>query len=203
MPQDLNVKNFALKGNTLLLNGWQKEITLVFFRSEECSGCVRFRDIFIGLERNFQNVMGFATLDIGRNRNVLMMAQKSKTPIPHVPYLLLYLRGSPFAIYKGSLGSTALTSFVHKVLSELGKENFTTTTNFAPPPPAAPSRPGGPSHAGPRSAGGYAVMGGGGAEDEEDPSVLLCPTNVIPHNQPWAAEYRKIELELSNGDQNY
>jgi hypothetical protein len=143
-------------------------------------------------------VIGFATLDIGRNRNVLVMAQKSKTPIPHVPYLLLYLRGSPFAIYKGSLGITALKSFVHKVLTELGKDNFTPTTNFAPPP----SRPAGPAHAGPRASNGYAVMGGN-AEEEEDPSRLLCPTNVIPHNQPWAAEYRKMELELNSGDQQY
>lgn len=201
MPNELSAKHFTLSRDTLMLNGVAKNslmYTLVFFRAYSCPGCQKFAPIFSQIEAELNGALDFASIDVaaGNNRSVVAMARKSKTPIPTVPHLLLYLGNQPFARYTGNLGKSSIRSFLNKATTDnRGANTFTPTE---PDSGRGQQMQGEGKRGGGRDyRNGYAMMGGAD-EVEEDLSKLRCPTGVIPHNAPWEGSYKRLELELTN-----
>lgn len=171
--------NFTLRKNDLILNkkGIQNDYTLILFKSPRCMGCKKFSPVFEQLAREYGSVIRFAFIDISIHRNVLAMARKSKTPINHVPFLLLYAGNMARAKYTGNMGISSLRSFLEE-MARTGNVSTFTPTNLQRQRPQEPQQ------------FGHGVMDD--HDDDDEDTKLLCPVEIIPHNTPWVGEYKKL-----------
>ena len=193
MSAQLTDKQFVTKNGNLTLLSKNAGPILVYFYSTGCQGCSVFRPHWADvISSDFKRTFAFAEINLERHSKVVGVSRNSKTPIPYTPYLMLFINNEPYAVYKGTMNATSVSSFLKKIIEKLSGHSG--------------DAPGSTSYGGPsiytqssdlvqlakRPMGnrtGYAVMGGG---DEEDSSKLMCPTNLIPHNCPWSSEYRKM-----------
>jgi thiol-disulfide isomerase/thioredoxin len=183
MPKELIPRNFQLVKNVLTYKDADKRrYTLVLFMGNTCGGCKKFYPSFLNLEEEYHDVLDFAMIDVFKFRNVVELAKSTSAPITQVPALILYVGPAPYARYTGTYTMTSVRSFLDTILRKPNESSFTNSTQVQQGRPRAQNR--------------YAVMGA--AEDEEDLSKLMCPTNVVPHNAPWDAKYKQMSLDVAS-----
>jgi thiol-disulfide isomerase/thioredoxin len=189
--------NFSLKQKQLICTTGSKGSTLVLFKKPGCPGCQAFAPVFEQLDREYgQFGIGFASIDIERYKKVLVLAKNSETPLPHVPFLLLYIGAVPRYKYTGTMNIVSLRNFCREFPE--AQQHQAEETQYAPQGYGgrsnAPTDLSHNSRRNPHGArSGYMTLGGG---DDEGCNELICPTNVIPHNSPWKSEYHKMDLNL-------
>lgn len=113
---NLTDRNFQVVGhNRKTLNINLPGNVLVFFKMDGCKGCGAFEPLFYQLSREDQRA-SYAIVNLSNARNVINMSRATGTPIQAVPYILLYVNGSPLARYKGNKNLPSLKAFITKVL---------------------------------------------------------------------------------------
>jgi len=114
----LTSQNFQVVGRsrqTLNINAPGN--VLVFFKMDGCPGCAAFEPIFYQLAGQERRV-NYAVANLTNCREVISMSRSTTTPIQTVPFIILYVNGSPFAKYNGKKNIPALKSFVGKALAK-------------------------------------------------------------------------------------
>jgi len=192
--------NFSLRQRQLICSTGSNGSTLVMFKKPGCPGCKSFAPIFEQLAREHaQFGISFACVDIDKFKKVLVLAKNSDTPVPHVPFLLLYIGSAPRYKYTGAMNIVSLRNFCQQFPEMQQLANQGEVPNGSSRPPQNNYRPqNNPTDLSSRSSrgrSGYMTLGGG---EEEDCNQLICPTNVIPHNSPWKSEYNKMDLNLED-----
>jgi len=167
----LSIDNFNLSnGNKRTLDiDLQDPITLVYFKQAACGQCKGFDPIFSQLVHR-ESSISYAVCDLtDKNRDVFVMAKASSMPITGVPTIVVYIRGKPFAKFKGKRNVPSLSSFISKikVLISLHQANVS-----QPQRQQAKHRP---QLKGPAA----------GVPDDEEDNELMMPESVTPHNRPW------------------
>jgi len=108
----LTSKDFNLR-NQLLCNNIPG-MSLVMFYSTECVHCQKLIPIIKTLP-NIVNGCQFAIINVSKNRQIVGMSQKSKSPIKYVPYIILYVNGQPFMRYDGPQKMNEIRKFIFEV----------------------------------------------------------------------------------------
>lgn len=203
----LSLKNFSISNGpkrTLDINIEGK--VLLFIKMEGCPGCNSFFPIFHELSKMDKRI-NYAVFDITNQRQVVVMARETSTPIENVPFILMYNNGSPFAKYKGKKSFEGVQNFITTIIKMI---------ESTPPPPKSfmNDTPGGyspfssGSHVQPPSTKVYmpetnAPSGSkfgqkqptniGEIEDEDD--ILMIPDEITPYNTPWKSDYKRMPLD--------
>lgn len=204
----LEKNNFVIIGTRDKVLGINLEgIVLVYFKMSGDKNCASFDPTFARLAQKDQRVT-CAILDVTSNRDVVVWARQTKTPISAVPLLILYVNGRPHAKFNGAKNERSLESFITGALQPVRdvapRQDFMRGPAHAPAP--APTMHRGANMYGGEGGGQKAwepeigkapsmkgIIKGGGrghmnmVEDEEEP-MLLIPDGIVPHNTPWEAE---------------
>jgi len=209
---ELNTQNFTLTRDQKTLKVNVPGVVLIMYKMDGCTGCQSTEPILRQLAMDTSRVNTYAVLNISRNRDVAKMASGTRTPIPHVPYFILYINGEPKAIHKGPREYQAIKQSIHKALADIQSTQFVPPTqqqSQSGPPQGQRGGmygQGGYSHpqlGGPNQ-GGYQPEFQGGSKqpnqtyarlndvDEEDDERLITPEQVIPHNVPWESSYKRM-----------
>lgn len=89
-------------------------ISLILFYSNQCGYCKNLIPIF----RNLPGSIGgcqFGMVNVGLNKEAVVMSKKTIAPITYVPYIVLYVNGVPFMSYKGPHDLVEIKRFVFEV----------------------------------------------------------------------------------------
>jgi hypothetical protein len=209
MPvQTLTDRNFKIVGQrNRALSVTIPGVVLVLFKMQGCSACIGFEPQFQQLSNSDGRIV-CASIDITVYRDVIKMAQNTTTPIPHTPYLILYVNNNPLAVYKGRKDASSLSNFVTRAL----EKSRTPSQQFMPP-----RDQGNYQHQSQFQQGMYGKTGQGQhgiftpemdggipkrgtsqyayinphAEDDDD--QRLSVPDIIPHNVPWEGTYKKYD----------
>lgn len=196
---ELTSQNFLLSRDQKTLKTNVPGASLVMFKMDNCKHCAQTEPIFRQLAIDTSEVNTYAVLNLSRNKEVSKMAQNTRTPIPHVPYFILYVNGEPKAIHKGQREYQAIKNSIHSAMTQIKQ------TQFVQPTAQQPNRggvygQGGYSHPQFSQNPGmyqpempkqnpYAKLND---IEEEDPDRLLTPDQMIPHNMPWESTYKQM-----------
>lgn len=202
----LSLKNFSISNGpkrTLDINLEGK--VLLFIKMEGCPGCSSFFPIFSELSKMDKRIT-FAIFDITNQKQVVVMARETTTPIENVPFILMYNNGSPFAKYKGKKSFEGVQNFITTIIKMIDSTQ-------PPPKQFMNETPGGYS---PYSSGGYGqappkvympeINAPSGlkssqkqatniGEIEDDEELLMIPDEITPYNTPWKTDYKKMSLD--------
>lgn len=75
------------------------KFSLVFFNSANCVYCKDVLPAFAAVSSTIKGCT-FAMMDVYQdNMRVVRMAERTKTPIAYVPYVIMYVNGNPLAIF--------------------------------------------------------------------------------------------------------
>lgn len=96
-------------------------IVIIYFKQNNCGGCIKFDPIFLQIERKktqhgLQHIQ-FATVNITSNPQVIRKAQDADVIIDRTPLLIIFYRTSPYAKYHGPLDEENIFTFIKQVLS--------------------------------------------------------------------------------------
>lgn len=213
----LNSHNFVVAGTRQKTLGINIQGNIfVFFKMDGCKNCAQFEPIFAQLAKQEDRVT-CALLNITQNREVVMWARETSTPITSVPILILYVDGRPHAKFNGTKNIPSIRKFITNALSadssRASQQQFMPqhqqpaahnmspnmyggarppqggqAGSFAPGKSYMPEIGSAPSMKG--IIKGYAA--GNNVEDDED-ARLVIPDTVIPHNTPWEAEINEVQ----------
>jgi hypothetical protein len=95
--------------------------SLILFYSTSCAFCKDLVPIFKKLPGSI-NGCQFGMINVGRCRNLVEMSQTTVAPIKYVPYIVLYINGKPFMVYKGPHSDTEIRNFVVEVANNIQKK---------------------------------------------------------------------------------
>jgi hypothetical protein len=112
--QDFQIIN----GQKKSLNITQGGIYLIFYKIQGCQGCSAFEPIFLQLSTEDKRV-NYGILDLTYNRDIIKVSRDTTTVIEKVPHLILYVQGSPRALFKGEKNLLSLKSFLTGALSQI------------------------------------------------------------------------------------
>jgi thiol-disulfide isomerase/thioredoxin len=123
-------------------------IVVVYFKQNNCGGCMKFDPVFLQIERRkthhgLQNVQ-FATVNITSNPQILRKAKEADILIDRTPLLIIFYQMAPYAKYHGPLDEENIFTFIKQVLSnEIMIPQPTTTpaaatANWRAPPSEIP-----------------------------------------------------------------
>lgn len=116
--EDFNVQR-GTKGN-IMCHGIPG-FSLILFYSTHCVHCQGLIPIF----KNLPGTIGgcqFGMINISNNRACVEMSKQSITPITYVPYIVLYINGKPFMVYKGPYNAEEIRRFVIEVANNVQKK---------------------------------------------------------------------------------
>lgn len=94
-------------------------LVFVMFKTQNCPHCVQFGPQFDQISRRELRVK-FATVDVGRFRQITGMAQTTNTPIKAVPTFILYLNSAPFSRYNGRHDQNNILAFLNVMVDKAG-----------------------------------------------------------------------------------
>lgn len=95
--------------------------SLILFYSTHCTHCQTLIPIFKKLPGTI-NGCQFGMINVSSNRNVVEMSQDTVAPIKYVPYIVLYINGKPFMVYKGPYQESEIRNFVVEVANNVQKK---------------------------------------------------------------------------------
>jgi len=124
--------NFSIAGRQIkTLNINMPGNVLVFFKMDSCGNCRDVQPVFYqlaGIEKN----ISYAIVNLTHNRGIVNMSRATTTPITAVPFLILYIGGSPRAIYRGKKTIPNMRSFINKALSTIPQDSLQQQTQVQP-----------------------------------------------------------------------
>ena len=95
--------------------------SLILFYSTHCVHCQTLIPIFKKLPGTI-NGCQFGMINVSTNRPVIEQSQNTVAPIKYVPYVVLYINGKPFMLYKGPHTENDIRSFVVEVANNVQKK---------------------------------------------------------------------------------
>ncbi len=119
----LTSEDFGIKGDTLCTN--IQGISLLLFYSTQCEHCKMLTPIFKSLPGTIGGCQ-FGMINVSNNKSCVKMSRETISPITYVPYIVLYVNGSPFMRYNGPHVLSEIQRFVLEVANKLqNKQKFT------------------------------------------------------------------------------
>lgn len=106
--EDFNVEQ-GVKGEILCHN--IQGFSLILFYSTHCQYCHDIIPIFKTLPGTVGGCQ-FGMINISTNKSCVEKSQNTITPIKYVPYIVLYINGKPFMIYKGPNKTEDIKKFI-------------------------------------------------------------------------------------------
>jgi len=99
-------------------------LTLVLFYSTGCVHCQSLIPIFKNLPGTVPGA-SFGLVNVGQNKSCVMLSQETIAPIKYVPYIMLYVHGRPYILYKEEYSQEKITDFIIKVARSIqSKQQF-------------------------------------------------------------------------------
>lgn len=95
----------------LLLTHMNQGLFLVLFYSTQCEHCKKAIPVFKELPRMIHGCT-FGMINVSTNAKVVHMSRNTVSPVQFVPYIVLYLGGEPYYMYKGAITPTELQKFI-------------------------------------------------------------------------------------------
>jgi len=95
--------------------------SLILFYSTHCVHCQSLIPIFKRLPGSI-NGCQFGMINISTNRSTVDMSATTIAPIKYVPYIVLYVNGKPFMVYKGPYQESEIRNFVVEIANNIQKK---------------------------------------------------------------------------------
>lgn len=95
--------------------------SLILFYSTHCSFCKKLIPVFKKLPGTI-NGCQFGIINVSQNKETIRMSKATIAPLKYVPYIILYINGKPFMIYKGPHDENELRRFVIDVANNIQKK---------------------------------------------------------------------------------
>lgn len=99
-------------------------ISLVLFFTPDCEYCEELKEIFKILSQHIKSHY-FCFCNLKLSSQVIQLSKESTTPLQHVPYVLCYVNGKPYAKYEGERSVKSLKDFIQTVNAKV--EQFKTS----------------------------------------------------------------------------
>ena len=96
---------------------------IVLFYSTVCIHCKTLIPIFKNLPGTVGNCQ-FAMVNVGLNKNIVLMSNDTISPIKYVPLIIFYVDGKPFMKYNGPNDIGEIRRFIFEVTQKLGAKKF-------------------------------------------------------------------------------
>ena len=126
----LTAEDFAIqkgsKGNIMChgIPGY----SLILFYSTHCVHCQTLIPIFKKLPGTIGGCQ-FGMINVSTNKSCINMSRSTIAPVNYVPYIVLYVNGRPFMVYKGPYDGNEIQRFVVEVANSLRKKQKFATGN--------------------------------------------------------------------------
>jgi thiol-disulfide isomerase/thioredoxin len=130
----LTIEDFELQqtssGSNVLCNKIKNGFSLILFYSSDCPHC----QIFLPKYKNLPKMMmgcqfGIINISDRHNRPIINMSKGLATPpIEEVPYIMLYLKGQPLALYNFENDEKTIVRFLNSITADLKKKYQQTST---------------------------------------------------------------------------
>jgi thioredoxin-like negative regulator of GroEL len=98
-----------------------KNYSLILFYYTECVHCKTILPIFKRLPDSIHGCQ-FGIINVGLNKSVVEKSKNTVNPIKYVPYIVFYVEGKPYMIYKGPYSIEEIGKFIMEVVKNL-KDN--------------------------------------------------------------------------------
>lgn len=95
--------------------------SLILFYSTHCTHCQTLIPIFKKLPGTIGGCQ-FGMINVSTNKYVIQKARNTIAPVKYVPYIVLYVSGRPFMVYKGPYDGGEIRRFVIEVANSLQKK---------------------------------------------------------------------------------
>lgn len=119
----LTSEDFFIKGDNLCSN--IQGISLILFYSTQCIHCKCLTPIFKSLPGTIGGCQ-FGMINVSNSKSCVKMSRETLSPITYVPYIILYINGSPFMRYNGPAEQSEIQRFVLEVANKIQtKQKFT------------------------------------------------------------------------------
>lgn len=116
--QDFEI-NKGQKGNLMCTK--IQGFSLILFYSTHCEYCQTLIPIFKKLPGTI-NGCQFGMMNVSQNKDAVRMSKETIAPLQYVPYIVLYINGKPFMVYKGPHDTTEISNFVMDVANNIQKK---------------------------------------------------------------------------------
>ena len=115
---DFNIQK-GTKGNIMChrIRGF----SLILFYSTSCSHCQTLIPKFKQLPGTIGGCQ-FGMINVSKNKQCVNMSRSTIAPIKYVPYIVLYINGKPFMVYKGPYVVNEMKRFVLEVAKSVQKK---------------------------------------------------------------------------------
>jgi thiol-disulfide isomerase/thioredoxin len=95
--------------------------SLILFYSTHCTHCQTLIPIFKKMPGTI-NGCQFGMINVSTNRKCVQMSKNSIAPVSYVPYIVLYINGRPFMVYKGPYDEGEIRRFIIEVANSVQKK---------------------------------------------------------------------------------
>lgn len=95
--------------------------SLILFYSTHCVYCQNLIPVFKKLPGTI-NGCQFGMINVSTNKACVAMSEKTIAPIKYVPYVMLYIDGKPFMLYKGPPNEDEIRRFILEVANNVQKK---------------------------------------------------------------------------------
>lgn len=95
--------------------------SLILFYSTHCEHCHALIPMFKKMPGTIGGCQ-FGMVNVGSNRKCVEDSQKTIAPITYVPYIVLYINGKPFMVYKGPYDEGEIRRFIIDVANNVQKK---------------------------------------------------------------------------------
>lgn len=104
-----------------------QDITLVYFKQNNCDGCIKFDPIFYRIEKdkgryNLEHVQ-FAVVNLSFNNRIIGKAKKVDIIIDKTPTLILFYETRAYAKLNGPLQEQNIIDFINNVINNVINKN--------------------------------------------------------------------------------
>ena len=96
-------------------------LAMILFYSTKCKHCKNLIPIFKKLPGTI-NGCQFGMINIGTNLQCVELSKNTIVPLKYVPYIVFYINGAPFMIYKGQHDITEIQNFIMEVANNIQKK---------------------------------------------------------------------------------
>lgn len=107
--------------------------SLILFYSPKCEHCQTLLPIFKNLPGSLGGCQ-FGVVNVHVNKECIQLSRESMAPIEYVPYVMLYIDGMPFMIYKGPRAAESIKHFILDVANNVQKKQKFMMKDRAPAP---------------------------------------------------------------------
>ena len=98
--------------------------SLILFYSTQCGHCQNLIPIFKRMPGTIGGCQ-FGMINVSSNKACVRLSKNTVAPITYVPYIVLYINGRPFMLYKGPHDSNEIRRFIVEVAQKVqNKQKF-------------------------------------------------------------------------------